>query len=115
MVMTETAVPPRSQIAHEHTWNAESVFASPDAWAVELKAVADDLAILSPFQGRLGESAGLLADWQEVSEKLARRVGNLAFYARMSQAVETTNQNAISMSGQAGALFSRFGAAVRQC
>lgn len=112
MVMTETAVPPRSQIAHEHTWNAESVFDSPDAWAAELKAVAGDLAILSPFQGRLGESAAVLADWQEVSEKLARRVSNLAFYARMSQAVETTYQNAISMVGQAGALFSRFGAAV---
>jgi len=112
MVMTQTAVPPRSQIATEHTWNAESVFASPDAWGAELKAVADALPSLTPFQGKLSESAKTLADWLETSEALARRVSKVAFYARMSQAVETTNQAAISMVGQAGALISRFGAAV---
>src|SRR5262245_61837067 len=112
MVMTQTAVPPRSQIAKEHTWNAESVFATPDAWKAELKAVSDALPTLTPFQGKLGESAKTLADWLETSEALGRRVSTLAFYARMSQAVETTNQAAISMSGQAGALASRFGAAV---
>jgi oligoendopeptidase F len=109
--MSETAVPPRSQIAHEHTWNAESVFISPEAWAAELEAVADEVGKLAPFQGRLGESAQTLADWQELSETLARRVQTLDFYARMSQAVETTNMAAISMAGQASALSSRFDAA----
>ncbi|MBZ0287949.1 MAG: oligoendopeptidase F family protein, partial [Anaerolineae bacterium] len=112
MVTTQTAVPPRSQIAKEHTWNAESVFATPDAWKAELKAVSDAIPTLEPFQGKLGESAKTLADWLETSETLARRVSKLAFYARMSQAVETTNQAAISLVGQAGALYSRFGAAV---
>lgn len=111
MVMTVTAVPPRSQIAHKHTWNAETVFANPEVWAAELKAVADELATLTPFQGKLGESAKTLADWQEISETLARRVSTLSFYARMSQAVETSNMTAIGMVGQAGALFSRFVAA----
>jgi oligoendopeptidase F len=111
MIMSETAVPPRSQIAREHTWNAESVFASPEVWAAERKAVADDLAKLTPFQGRLDESTKTLADWQEISEGLARRVQTLEFYARMSQAVETTNMTAISMVGQAGALASRYEAA----
>ncbi|MEO8608792.1 MAG: oligoendopeptidase F [Chloroflexota bacterium] len=112
MVMTQTAVPPRSQIAKEHTWNAESVFATPEAWKAELKAVSHALPTLEPFQGKLGESATKLADWLEISEALGRRVGNLSFYARMSQAVETSNQAAIGMAGQAGALASRFGAAV---
>lgn len=109
---TSIAVPPRNQIAKEHTWNDESVFASPDAWAAELKAVTDALPTLEPFQGKLSESAAKLADWLEASEGIARRVNKLAFYARMSQAVETTNQAAISMVGQVGALASRFGAAV---
>ena len=111
MVMTQTAVPPRSQIAKEHTWNAESVFATPEVWKAELKAVSDAIPTLEPFQGKLGESAKKLADWLEISEALGRRVGKLAFYARMSQAVETTNQAAIGMVGQTGALMSRFGAA----
>lgn len=109
--MTQATVPPRSQIAREHTWNAESVFATPEAWAAELKAVAEALTSLSPFQGKL-KDAKTLADWLETSEALERRVYTLSFYARMSQAVETTNQAAISMVGQVGALASRYGAAV---
>jgi oligoendopeptidase F len=112
MVATQTAVPPRNQIAKEHTWNAESVFATPAAWSAELKAVTSEIEKLKPFQGKLGESAKKLADWLELSEQLARRVSTVGFYARMSQAVETTNQAAIGMVGQAGALFSQFGAAV---
>jgi oligoendopeptidase F len=111
MVMTQAAVPPRSQVAREHTWNAESVYPSHEAWAAELKAVSDALPTLAPFQGKL-DNAATLADWLEASESLARRVSMLGFYARMSQAVETTNQAAVSMVGQVGALASRFGAAV---
>lgn len=109
--MTQMAVPSRSQVAREHTWNAESVYVSSESWAEELKAVSDALPTLTPFQGKL-DNAATLADWLETSEALARRVSNLAFYARMSQAVETTNQAAVSMVGQAGSLASRFGAAV---
>jgi oligoendopeptidase F len=111
MVMTQAAVPPRSQVAREHTWNAESVYPSHEAWAAELKAVSDALPTLAPFQGKL-DNAATLADWLEASEALARRVSMLGFYARMSQAVETTNQAAVSMVGQVGALASRFGAVV---
>jgi oligoendopeptidase F len=111
IVLTQTTVPPRSQIAAEHTWNAESVFASRQDWAAELKAVADSLPGLESFQGRLN-SASTLVDWLETSEALARRVDKVYFYARMSQAVETTDQAAVSMVGQAGSLYSRFGAAV---
>lgn len=110
MGMTQGAVPPRSQIAKEDSWNAESVYASPEAWSAELKAVSDLLSTLTPFQGKL-ENAQTLADWLETSEAMARRVSKLAFYARMSQAVETSSPPAVSMVGQAGALTSRFGAA----
>ena len=110
MVMTQTAVPPRSQIAREHTWNAESVYPTPEAWAAELKAVTDDLPALAVFRGHLGDSAAKLADWFEASEKISRRVGKLFFYARMSQAVDATNQAAVSMVGQAGAIASQFAA-----
>lgn len=111
MVISQAAVPPRSQIAQEHTWNAESVYTTPQDWATELKAVSDALPTLRSFQGKL-DNANTLADWLETSESLARRVNKLTFYARMSQAVETTNQEAIGMVGQAGALASRFGASV---
>ncbi len=111
MDMTQKAVPPRSQIPHEHTWNAESVFATAEAWAAELQAVSEALPQIEAFRGKLGDSAAKLADWLETAEQFARRVSKLFFYARMSQAVETTNAAAMSMTGQAGALYAQFGAA----
>ncbi len=109
METSPAAVPPRSQIASEHTWNAESVFASPQAWADELKAVGEALPALQNFPGKLNDAA-TLATWLDTSEGLRRRVEKLLFYARMSQAVETSNQAAGGMVGQAGSLASRFGA-----
>ncbi|MCC7361723.1 MAG: oligoendopeptidase F [Anaerolineales bacterium] len=111
MSSTTPIVPPRSAIAPEHTWNAESVYADAAAWAAELQAVTAALDPLASYAGRLAEGPATLAEWLEVSDKLARRVQTLAFYARMSQAVETTNAAANAMVGQAGALASRFGAA----
>ena len=43
--------------------------------------------------------------------RMYRRVDRLNFYAGMSQAVETTNQTAVAMTGQAGSLHSQFLAA----
>jgi oligoendopeptidase F len=105
-------LPPRSEIPVEHTWNAPSVYESEAAWAAEAQVVSDSLPQLSAFQGRLSESASVLADWFELSEKITRQVEKLFFYARMSQAVETTNAAANALVGQAGSLASRFGAAV---
>jgi oligoendopeptidase F len=109
--MTTTAsVPPRSQVADMHKWNAESVFPSRAAWREELKNLSAALPSLQPFNGTLGQSAARLAEWFETSEKLARRMETLFFYARMSQACETTDQEAIGMVGEAGSLGAQFGA-----
>jgi oligoendopeptidase F len=106
------AIPPRSEIAHEHTWNAESVYADRAAWQAELKAIEAELPKLAPYQGRLSESAAVLAEWFELSEALARRVSTLAFYAFMSQACNSTDDEAVSMAGAAGSVASRYGATV---
>ncbi len=104
-------VPPRSEVPAQYKWNAESVFANRDAWRQELGAINTALPQLTPYQGTLSQGASRLADWFELSQGLARRVGKLFFYARMSQACDTGDQEAIGMTGQAGGLFSRFAAA----
>ncbi len=105
-------LPPRSDVVQEETWNAESVYESPAAWDAERQAIETDLASLEQYPGTLGNSPVALADWLEASEQMQRRVEKLTFYAYMSQAVETTNQKATAMVGQAGSLYSRFAAAV---
>lgn len=104
-------IPPRSEVPKEQTWNAESVFESSAAWDAERQAIERDLAGLSKFPGTLGSSPSALADWLDALSAMNRRVETLYFYAAMSQAVDTTDQKAMAMVGQAGSLYSRFGAA----
>ncbi|MBZ0275304.1 MAG: oligoendopeptidase F family protein, partial [Anaerolineae bacterium] len=105
---TAGIIPPRSAIAPQHTWNAESVFASRAAWADELRQLTEDIGAFAPFQGRLGESASLLADWFDLFDTLFRRAGKLVVYANMCQSVDTNDQEAVAMAGQAQGLMSRF-------
>ncbi|HOG46419.1 MAG TPA: oligoendopeptidase F [Anaerolineae bacterium] len=101
MIVSSISIPPRSEVAREHTWNAESVYPSPAAWEAEYAAIAAALPGLARFQGRLGESAAVLADALAARDGLARRVGKLVFYARMSYSVDTADQAAAALQGRA--------------
>ncbi|MCA0454123.1 MAG: oligoendopeptidase F [Chloroflexi bacterium] len=111
MMAEPKTIPARSTIADQYKWNAESVFPSRAVWEAEFKTVGEALGELAPFQGQLGESAGKLADWLELSTSLVRRVSKLFFYARMSQSVDTGDEEATGMTGQAFGLYARVGAA----
>ncbi|MBZ0294064.1 MAG: oligoendopeptidase F [Anaerolineae bacterium] len=104
-------LPARSEIAREHTWNAESVYPTPADWQAEYKAIEADLPSLAQFPDTLNQGAARLTECLDTIDALARRVEKLYFYAFMSKAVETTNQQAIGMAGQAAGLASRFSAA----
>lgn len=102
---------PRSEVNKAETWNAESVFESTAAWETERQAIEKDLPQLGKYPGTLSNGSDALAEWLETSSKMRRRVEKLYFYAAMSQAVETTNQKATAMVGQAGSLYSQYAAA----
>ena len=69
------------------------------------------LARMAPFPGTLGQDAAQLAAWLELQDELGRRIEKLYFYAAMSQAVDTADQAAAAMVGQAASLYSNFLAA----
>ncbi len=105
-------VPARSTLAPETTWNAPSVFETRAAWNAAYEKVSGELpAALTKFQGKLGESALTLADWFDALGAMNERVGHVFFYALMSQACDTNDQDANAMSSQAGGLMGRFQAA----
>ncbi len=105
------ALPPRKDVPVEETWNAESVFADAPAWEDERAALAGELERLAVFPGTLGQGATRLAEWLSLKNALGRRIEKLAFYAFMSQAVDTSDQGAAAMVGQAESLISRWLAA----
>ncbi|HZY45625.1 MAG TPA: oligoendopeptidase F, partial [Anaerolineae bacterium] len=110
--MSNTQIPARDQIAHEYTWNAESVFASPQAWQAEWNSIASDLPNLKKFQGHLADGASMLADALDAIDQIVRRIGKVYVYASMSHAADTQNQAASKMNSEAQGLFGQVSGAV---
>lgn len=109
--MSEPSIPPRSAIAKQYTWNAESVFASAEDWQAEMKSIAADVEALAPHrQTMMAEASQLVAAFAAV-ESLMRRIDKATVYAMFSYTVDTTNQVAAGMSSQARGLQSGVAAA----
>lgn len=105
MTTLKTALPARSDIPKEYTWNAESVFPTRADWEAAAKAIIADLPGIAEYKGRLAEGPSVLADYMDAADKLMRLLGKVYVYASMSSAVDTADTEAMSMLGQAGGLY----------
>ncbi len=110
--MTDIATPPRSTIPVELTWDAESVFASVEAWEAELESVLAAVPAVAAFQGRLAEGPSLLAEALAARDLLVRRQGQVFVYAMLGYAVETTDQVAVARFGRAQSVQAQVDAAL---
>jgi len=109
--MSEINIPPRSEIAKEYTWNAESVFATVEEWQAEMESIGTDLETLDQHRHSMKDGAAQLVATFEAIELLMRRIEKAYMYATFSNAVDTTNQASAEMNSQAQGLFSRVVAA----
>jgi len=98
------SIPPRSEIDKNHTWNAESVFATPEAWAAEVDSILAALPEIKKLSGTLKDGATLLQAFEAIEALLARTYRAFV-YAGFSYSVDTTDQNAAAMNGKAQGLF----------
>lgn len=112
MTTLKTALPARSDIPKEYTWNAESVFPTRADWEAAAKAIIADLPGIAEYKGRLAEGPSVLADYMDAADKLMRLLGKVYVYASMSSAVDTADTEAMSMLGQAGGLYGQALAAI---
>ena len=95
------SIPPRSAIAQEHTWNAESVFPTLQDWENELAALPSVIAEVAAYNGRLSQGPSILLEAIGCLEQMYKRALTLIMYARMLQSVDTQNQQAANMVGKA--------------
>ncbi|MBM3470658.1 MAG: oligoendopeptidase F [Armatimonadetes bacterium] len=110
--MGVSAVPPRSAIAVEHTWDAASIFPNDDAWEAAFRGIVDGLPALEAFRGRLGDGAGTLADWLEAMQAAFRTLWQVVAYATMGHSVDKTDQAASARHDRARGLLARVTAKV---
>jgi oligoendopeptidase F len=102
-----TTTPPRSAVPPERTWDAASVFESPDAWDSELEAVLARLPEIEALAGRLVEGPEITLEALEMRDEVMRRGGRVYVYAFLEWSVETTNQEAVGRYGRAQTMFGR--------
>lgn len=98
--MPPETVPARSAIDKKYTWNAESMFATPEDWDAEVKSILESIPDVKQFQGRIKEGPALLLEAMQASHALFLRMDRAYVYAGFAYAVDTTDQNAAAMSGK---------------
>ena len=74
-------LPDRSKISNMYKWEPSVIFATPKAWEREKKAVTAQVGSLKDCQGKLGDSAGRLADCLERMFRMELRIEYLNAYA----------------------------------
>lgn len=97
--------PTRAEIPVEHTWDTESIFASPADWETAVTDLQSQLQAISQYKGTLHESAQTLADFMDQMETVYRTVAKIFVYASGVYSVETTNQEAAGRNDRARGLF----------
>jgi hypothetical protein len=107
-VITRT-LPVRSEVAREHTWDAESVFASEAEWQAEFDQVSTSLPDLAEFKGHLGAGPDQVADYFQAAEAALRSMGRIQVYANMFTAVDSSDQAATARAFIAGLLLCQRG------
>lgn len=109
--MPAATLPSRSDIAVEFTWDLESIYASPEAWEAEFRALEVRLPELAGYQGQLGSSPRNLADGLALRDDLGVTLGKLYSYAHMKSDEDTTQPAAQALHDRMVGLYARFSAA----
>jgi oligoendopeptidase F len=103
---------PRSKVKKNQTWNAESVFASTDAFDAELKSILESLPAVKKCQGHLADSVDTFLEAMQAMDKLDQRASKVRVYATMSSAVDANDEQGAAMNGKAMSMLAQVGAAV---
>jgi oligoendopeptidase F len=102
---------PRSKVKKNQTWNAESVFASPEAFDAEIKNLIESLPAIKRFQGHLGDSPDTFIEAMNAIDALSRRAAKVQVYATMSSSVDATDQQGAEMNSKASSALAQISAA----
>jgi oligoendopeptidase F len=102
---------PRAKVKKNQTWNAESVFASPEAFDEEVKSLVESLPEIKKFQGYLADGPGTFLEAMEVLERISQRATKARVYATMSSAVDAADQQAAAMNGKSSSALAQVSAA----
>ena len=105
-------LPNRAEVEAKFTWNSESVFPDGAGWEGAVSTILARLPDLAEFEGHLGESPDMLADWFDAADSAQLLMGKVTVYATMSYSVDASNQAASARADRARSTYAQLGAAM---
>jgi oligoendopeptidase F len=103
---------PREKVEKNQTWNAESVFSSPEAFDNKVNSLLNRLVDIKKIQGHLGEGPHIFLQAMDLIEEISQQAARVRVYATMSSAVDATNQQAAALNGKAASAMAQVSAAI---
>lgn len=97
----------RAEVPVEQTWDLTDLFPTPAAWEAELASVADDIASVTKYKGRLGESGATLLACLIAMDDLHQRLLRVTSYASLNQSADGTSPANQAMAGRVASLQAR--------
>ncbi|MFN2541789.1 MAG: oligoendopeptidase F, partial [Chthoniobacterales bacterium] len=79
-------IPTRAEIPESDTWDLKHLFADTSKWEEDFRWVQETFARLKEWHGRVGESAGTLADCLEFEKAIEIKSERLYHFAGLQLA-----------------------------
>ncbi len=107
--MDESKILTRDEIAEADKWDLSHLFASADKWSEDFAWIQANYPRLTTWKGRVGESAGTLAEMLEFDKTLDLKIERVYHYASLQLAEDSSNPAFLSRMGQLQNLLTTIG------
>jgi len=95
-----------------HTWDLTDLFPNDEAWEKAKKALEERIPSIEPYRGRLGESAGVMAEAFGLISDITREYARIRTYASLNSDQDTREAGPLGMRQEIGQLGTTLGATV---
>jgi oligoendopeptidase F len=98
----------REEIPSDYQWDLEAIYSDVEAWEAKLNAVEEALPAIGAYQGRLSESAEVLAEAFGKMFDLSRDLEDVFVYSHQRLHTNMADPDSNALSGRARALAGKF-------
>lgn len=102
--MAKTGLKRRAEVREEDTWAIEDLYESDASWEEDYRRLEEGIAELQAYEGRLGESAGMLLEMQKKSDALNMLAEKVYVYANQRLHEDTDNGTYQNLANRAQGL-----------
>jgi len=104
----QAQIPKRENIPQAHKWHIEDIYSNDQLWEADFNHLNDSYVTLGSYAGTLGDSAGRLADYLILKDKLSLLLEKLYVYANQKSHENLDNNLYQDLTSRISALSTRF-------